>query len=321
MLVVMCPAAPIPVRTAILLLLLLGSASAWAETIGWAVNSRGNEIDSQRVDALWRIDLETGQSEYIGWTSYLDVEGLAFNAEGDLFGADDDTKTLIKVNQTTGLGIPVGGQANRNNMELPLSENLDFGMAMDCDGQAWVVSSAQQTLFRADLESGELTVVAEAGSLGAPISDIAFLGDEILGIGVGLNADRTAAAPNLYSINPQSGRANLIGPLGDAALPYFNAGLDFDDNGVLWAVTDRRAVPGGDFPSAILKIDPVTARAELVAETVIGLESLAVGPAAACELRGTVIPRPVPLLSLGALLVLTLAILMVGAVQVRSRSA
>lgn len=317
----MRPAVPILARTAVLMLLLLGSALAWAESIGWAVNSRGNEIDSQRVDALWRINLETGQAEYIGWTSYIDLEGLAFNAEGDLFGADDDTKTLIKVNQTTGLGIPVGGQANRNNMSLPLSENLDFGMAMDCDDQAWVVSSAQQSLFRANLETGELTIVAEAGSLGAPISDIAFLGDEIVGIGVGLNADRTAAAPNLYSIDPQSAQATLIGPLGDAALPYFNAGLDFDESGVLWAVTDRRAVPGGDFPSAILKIDPVTARAELVAETVVGLESLAVGPAAACELRGTVIPRPVPLLSLEALLVLILAMLMVGAVQVRSRSA
>jgi len=294
---------------------------AWAESIGWAVNSRGNEIDSQRVDALWRINLETGAAEYVGWTSYIDLEGLAFNTEGDLFGADDDTKTLIKVNQTSGLGIPLGGQGNRNNMGLPLSENLDFGMALDCNNQAWVVSSAQQSLFKADLESGELTTVAEAGSLGAPISDIAFLGDELFGIGVGLNADRTTAAPHLYAIEPESGQATLIGALGDAAHPYFSAGLDFDESGVLWAVTDRRAVPGGDFPSAILKIDPLTGQAEKIAETVIGLESLAVGPAAACERRGMVFPQPVPLLSMEALVVLILAMLTFGVVQVRARFA
>lgn len=317
----MCSAVPGLVRIAALTLLLLGGVSAWAETIGWAVNSRGNEIDSQRVDALWRINLDTGDAEYVGWTSYLDLEGLAFGSEGDLFGADDDTKTLIKVSQTTGLAIPVGGQTNRNNMDLPLSENLDFGMALDCENQAWVVSSAQQSLFKADLESGELALVAEAGSLGAPISDIAFLGDQVFGIGVGLNADRTAAAPNLYAIDPTSAQATLIGPLGDAAQPYFNAGLDFDENGALWAVTDRRAVPGGDFPSAILRIDPISAEAELVAETVVGLESLAIGPTAACDLRGTIITRPVPLLSIEALLALVLALLTVGVVQVRSRCA
>ncbi|MEE4330469.1 MAG: hypothetical protein V2J10_06350, partial [Wenzhouxiangella sp.] len=127
---VICLAAPTLARVTALTLLLLGSASLWAQSIGWAVNSRGNEIDSQRVDALWRINLETGEAEYIGWTSYLDLEGLAFDSEGDLFGADDDSKTLVRVSQTSGLGIPVGGQANRNNMSLPLSENLDFGMAM-----------------------------------------------------------------------------------------------------------------------------------------------------------------------------------------------
>ncbi|MEE4330356.1 MAG: hypothetical protein V2J10_05765, partial [Wenzhouxiangella sp.] len=189
------------------------------------------------------------------------------------------------------------------------------------DDRAWVVSSAQQSLFLADLESGELTIVAEPGSLGAPISDIAFLGDEIFGIGVGLNADRSAAAPNLYAIDAETGQASLIGPLGGAAQPYFNAGLDFDENGVLWAVTDRRAVPGGDFPSAILRIDPLTGQAEQVAETVIGLESLAIGPAAACELWGTITPRPVPLLSSQALLAMILMILAIGAIQVRSRAA
>lgn len=316
-----CSAAPTLARVACLILLILGSAGLWAESIGWAVNSRGNEIDSQRVDALWRIDLETGESEYVGWTSYLDLEGLAFTSDGDLLGADDDSKTLIRVSQTSGLGIPLGGQANRNNMDLALSTNLDFGMAVDCDGRAWIVSSAERSLYRANLESGQLTRVSEAGSLGAPISDIAFLGDQAFGIGVGLNADRSTAAPNLYAIDVTAGTADLIGPLGIQAQPYFSAGLDFDAGGTLWAVTDRRAVPGGDFPSAVLRIDPITGLAEQVAETVVGLESLAIGPAAACEVRGAPTTTPVNLLSPSGLIALMLTLLAVGGLQIRSRFA
>jgi len=308
-------------RVLLLTMLVMASNLLCAQTFGLAVNSRGNEVDSQRVDALWRINLESGDAEYIGWTSFFDLEGLALDSEGVLLGVDDDSKTLVRVSQTTGLAIPVGGQVNRNNMGIPLSSNLDFGMALDCDGQAWVVSSSTQSLFRADLESGQLSRVGVAGSLGAPISDLAFLGDSVVGIGVGLSADGTTGSPNLYSIELESGQATLIGALGDAALPYNNAGLDFDAEGVLWAVTDRRAVPGGDFPSAVLRIDPATGLAERVSETIVGLESLAVSPAAACDQRGAPGSVAVPLLSPSALIVLILVLLAVGGLQVRLRAA
>jgi len=306
-------------RVAALTTLLVASGWTWAQTIGMAVNSRGNEVDSQRVDALWRIDLQTGEAEYVGWTSYLDLEGLAFDAEGALLGADDDTKTLVRVSQTSGLAIPVGGQVNRSNMGVSLGDNLDFGLAVGCENRAWVVSSSEQTLYEADLESGELTVVGEPGALGAPISDLAIRGNAVYGIGVGLNADGSTAAPNLYSIDRSNGRASLLGPLGDAALPYNNAGLDFDASGNLWAVTDRRAVPGGDFPSAILRIDMDTGRAEKVAETIIGLESLAIAPAAGCLQGGLGPTLGVPLFSLPGLMALMLVLLTVGGVQIRSR--
>ncbi len=314
-------ASPTLCRAFALTTLLVASGMACAQTFGLAVNSRGNEVDSQRVDALWRINLETGDAEYIGWTAFFDLEGLAFSANGDLLGADDDSKTLVRVSQSSGLAIPIGGQVNRSNMGVSLSTNLDFGMALDCRDRAWVVSSSQQTLFAADLSSGELTAIGEPGALAAPISDIAIRGNEVFGIGVGLNVDGSPAAPNLYSIDLASGRASLIGPLGDQALPYNNAGLDFDADGVLWAVTDRRAVPGGDFPSAVLRIDTATGQAQRVSETIIGLESLAIGPASACGLSGTADALAVPLLSLEALLALILVLLGVGVVQVRSRTA
>lgn len=306
-------------RSLALLALLACSVLAWAGPYGLAVNSRGNEVDSQRVDALWRVDLATGEAEYIGWTGFFDLEGLALDASGTLFGADDDSKTLVRVSQTSGLAIPVGGQTNRSNMGVAQSENLDFGMAMDCSGRAWVISSSQQRLFRADLASGELTAVGEAGDLGAPISDLAIIGDRAYGIGVGLDAAGRALAPNLYSIDLNSGSAQLVGPLGDAALPYNNAGLAFDEDGVLWAITDRRAVPGGDFPSAILRIDPESGRAEQVAETIVGFESLAVSSPVGCGLAGAGSPLAVPALSPAAILSLMLVLLGLAVVQLRSR--
>ena len=50
----------------------------------------------QRVDALWRVDLANGSAEYVGWTSFLDLEAIALDDQGTLFGADDDSKTLVK---------------------------------------------------------------------------------------------------------------------------------------------------------------------------------------------------------------------------------
>lgn len=260
------------------------SASVCADPVGFGVNSRGNLTDSQQVNALWRINLATGDVDYVGWTSFLDLEGIALNPDGILYGADDESKTLVRVSQVTGLAVPVGGITNRHNMGKPLGRNLDFGMAFDCDGQAFVVSDVDQALFSANLETGRLTLIGQVGSLGAPITDIAVRGDQAWGIGVGSpGSSGTPAAPNLYAVDLATATAELIGPLGSQASIYNNAGLSFDADGQLWAITDRRAVAGGDFPSEILRIDPLTGQAEKVAETIVGVESLAIAPPGDCD--------------------------------------
>ena len=71
-------------------------------------------------------------------------------------------------------------------------------MSLDCARQAYVVSNTREYLYLADLETGELTLVGASGSLGAPITDLAIRGDQAFGIGVGLNANGSTAAPELY---------------------------------------------------------------------------------------------------------------------------
>ncbi len=297
------------------------AASLWANPVGYSVNSRGVDRDDRRVNALWRVDLSSGQADYIGWTSFLDVEALALSPDGGLYGADDDSNTLLRVSTVTGLAQPIGGAANRYNTGLALDRKLDFGMTFTCDGDLYLVSDVEQSLFRGDLESGRLTLIGTAGSLGAPITDLAIRGDEVYGIGVGLTSEGREASPGLYRIDLEEARATLIGPLGEAVAPYNNAGLSFGEDGTLWAMTDRRAVGGEDLPSQILRIDPATGRAEVASETIIGMESLAVAPPVMCQLRDVARPDgyPIPVLSGPALLTLILTVFLLGGLRLRIR--
>ncbi|MGY6588307.1 MAG: IPTL-CTERM sorting domain-containing protein [Wenzhouxiangella sp.] len=303
-----------PVALMTLLLMVLSSGIAVAEPLAWSVNSRGNEIDSQRVNALWRINLQTGSAEYVGWTSFLDLEGLALHPDGMLYGADDESKTTVQVSRQSGFAQPIGGPLNRQNMGVPLTPNLDFGMAFDCEGQGYVVSDMTQTLFTVNLETGALTAVGPTGSLGAPITDIAIRGSQAFGIGVGTAGGGLPASPNLYAVDLASATSTLIGPLGPQASQYNNAGLDFDAEGRLWAITDRRAVAGNDWPSEILRIDTATGQATRVAETIVGLESLAISVPTGCAPdQGGDDPNdegPVPIPTLGNAALALLALLL-----------
>jgi len=268
-------------------LALLLAPSAWAQPTGLAVNSRGFLPDDQ-VHVLWEVDLATGAAERIGQTGFIDMEGLALAPDGTLYGADDESKTLVTINTSSGFSTPVGGQAS--NMGVPISNPLDFGMTFTCEGELLVVSDYERTLFIADTENGDLTRVGQPGDLGAPITGLAAWGDELYGIGQGVqgfDGQFSTDSPNLYRIDRETGTAELVGALGDAVLPYANAGLAFDADGGLWALTDRRENGVPDIASEILRIDPETGSAQKVADAeLVGFESLAIAPPAGCEPRG-----------------------------------
>ena len=100
---------------------------------------------------------------------------------------------------------------------------------------------------------------------------------------------RTAKPPftgsNPVGTSPESLKflVPLLGPLGPAASAYFEAGLSFDADGQLWAITDRRS-DAQELPSEILRLDLATGAATLVATTArSGFESLAAAPPSGCE--------------------------------------
>jgi hypothetical protein len=79
----------------------------------------------------------------------------------------------------------------------------------------------------------------------------------------------------LYSIDPDTYAISLIGPL-DQAAAYNDAGLAFDAQKRLWAITDRTNIGGQNFASQILRIDITSGAATVIAETITGVESLAI---------------------------------------------
>ena len=315
------------IRFAILVLVTLFAISAKAGPVAYSVNS-----DSITGDSLYMIDLATGEDQYRGQLDAgigfrTDTEGLAFapGPESHLWGIDDPSETLFEIN-------PLNGSIDyRNDIQLPsfppgpdqeLIGGSDFGMTFACDGTLFFTSVKSQSLFRRDID-GSISTVGSVGALGQNISAIAAIGNstKLYGLGNGLLEDGSTDSPDLYSIDLSTGITSLIGPLSSTdEFKYNEAGLSFDGDGGLWAITDRSQI--NNQKSQILSINVSTGTATLIAETLneVGFESLAIGPPANCD---AVVPdnelEPIPTLSLTGRLSAIMVLLLAGILILRRR--
>ena len=179
-----------------------------------------------------------------------------------LFPLNTDTGQVQNADEVFISGLPSGG-------------GNDFGMTFACDGTLYLTSVAKGSLYRMDLD-GTTTLIGSENSLGVKISALAAYGNpvKLYGLGNGVDAELKVSTPNLYEIDPATGVASEIGPLGSAAGNYTEAGLAFDEEGQLWAIIDRRQL---QFPSQVMKINTSTGAASDVKNTVeSGFESLAI---------------------------------------------
>jgi len=240
-------------RVLLAAILLLGLAlmttplPALAAPIAYAVRS---DVDDQ----LYQIDLATGAATAIGLVGFNDVEGLAFDCAGNLFGVDDVTDQLIAINLATGAGTAVG----------PLGiggvglEN-DFGLAFDPGGNVWLSTDSPQNFYSINQVTGAATVI---GAQGQPVTGLAA---SAAGLIYGLGGDLTN---NLVILNTATGAATNVGPLGGAVSPLLDGGLEFDIGGTLWGLGDP--TPGTGNPGQIFTINITTGAATLVATPTIG---------------------------------------------------
>lgn len=273
-------------NTLMFTLLTAACGSLSAAPMGYSINSDSGSVNS---DGLYQIDLATGtEIQRIGTvksvgTPRLDVEGLAFAPGGTLYGIDDDQLTLFPISLTT---ARIDDTRERSISGLPRGGQNDFGMTFDCDGDLYITSVINGSLYQLDLD-GNTTLQGSEGSLGVNISALAAYGSptRLYGLGNGLVSEGVKDTPNLYEIDITSGTANLIGALGPAAKDYFEGGLAFDDAGQLWAITDRRPLLA---PSQVMRINTTTGAASDVRDTTEqGFESLAISEPRGCAPLGS----------------------------------
>ncbi|MBB5209602.1 DUF6923 family protein [Chiayiivirga flava] len=286
------------------------STAALAEPVGYAVG----------FDSLYRIDLGTGQATLVGPLGYIDVEGLAISPGGQLFAvadagavppANDQTDFLLRIDPATGTATAVGQMTALAGAGTGTFGELDYGLAFTCSGQLWLSSDTTGQLWEVDPDTAQTRPV---GTIGAAISGLAGRGDALYGLSIDGNE-------TLYRISTATAQATAIGPIG---LPdrVFDAGLDFDGAGRLWATIDYLTPPTGIPPlrNDIARLDPMTG-AVLELRIVNGagtdidtvqMEGLAVAAPGGCGPRFLPQPNEIPGPSLPLLLVLGAVLALAG---------
>jgi sugar lactone lactonase YvrE len=257
-------------------LLVAWSVATNAAPLGYSINSDSPSTDA---DSLYVIDLATGTTTRLGRVqsqgiTRLDVEGLAFAPDGTLYGIDDASMTLFPISTDNGVVV---NQQEVNLKGLPIGGGNDFGMTFGCDGDLYVTSVATNSLYRVGLDGNSTKI----GELGANISALAAYGNpvQLYGLSNGITSTQASESRLLFNIDLETGAASSANrSLGSDVESYNEAGLAFDNDGQLWAITDRRAVVEGSFSSQILRIDHETGEATPQATTTLeqGFESLAV---------------------------------------------
>ena len=290
--------------------LLVGVAAPAAT--GFVVNS--DDLGVRDFDSLHRVELSTGQAIKVGAVRvnenaapFADVEGLAMSREGNLYGIDDASKTLLRIDLQSGQAVAVDGR--EGNTGLPRTSNFDFGLTFDCGGKLFASSDSRRSLYRVDPGTGVATLVGSEGSLGAQITGLAARYDGVYGIG-------SSGDENLYRIDTDTGRANLIGALG-AGLQFTDGGLDFDAAGQLWGVADMTGTSINGDPSVLFRIDPATGAATRVGTTLTGVESLAISMPICAAPEGEPLPPAIPTLDRGGLALLGVLMTLMALVALR----
>ncbi len=296
-------------RLTITMLLIAFYSSDSAAVMAYSVADDNFEIP----DHLVQINLETGEYTSLGQIPdpYIALEGLAISSNGTLYGADDNTKTLVRINPAGGRAFAVAN-ADQNLGFGSIPESYDFGISFGCDEKLYMVVKHTQELYEVNPTTGSATLV---GVTGHNFTSLAAWGGELYSVASG--------DFNLYKINPENAEATLVGPLGDLGgdIELAGSGMSFDTEGNLWMVINLRlSHPLHPFPSRVFKVNTETGQAEWISETLVGIESLAIsGPGGCTDGNGPSSPVAVPVSGTLNQAVLLLLLLFSGVIGIRQK--
>lgn len=266
------------------------------DAAAYVVSSDG--VDAATADRLYKISLSTGAPTMIGALGptggvFEDVESLAFDASGNLFGIDDDTKTLVSINLLTGRASAVGGVQGNTRLAVGANNVQDPSIAFSCAGELYGAGRNSRSFYRVNTNTGAFEVIG-AATLEGGITDLAYAKGKMYGLG----------DTSLYSINVNNGQSALVGPYGAGINFSEGGGLATDSTGQLWAIAERRNTQGQLQPSQFYRINSDTGAATLAGSTtVLGIESLAIG-IPDCTSQGQVLVSVPSLSTWGAVLLM-----------------
>lgn len=244
-----------------------------------ALSVKGYSVADDSItltDHFVEIDLETGEYTSKGQIQdpFIGIEGLAMSPAGVLYGADDNTKTLVQIHSQKTQALAVGNLIDNLGFGGS-SDSYDFGMSFACDKQLYMVTKANQGLYNVNYQTGKATLI---GTTGHNFTSLAAWGDDMYAVA---SADYT-----LYKIDPKTAEATAVGNMGNlgGGIELSGSGLAFDESGQLWMVINLRlSDPLNPYPSRIFKINTQTGEATQIAETLVGIESLAIAPPGGCS--------------------------------------
>lgn len=192
---------------------------------------------------FYQVNPDIGKAVEIGTTTFL--PGLDFRANGLLYGS---SSLYYSVATANGTPTQIGG--------LP---DLLVSIAFSPNDRLYGVSNDGLTLFEMDPNTG--SSLRSVPITGTTHSSGTLFPGEINGIDFAPDGTLYGIGFGLYSINPLSGVATRITPLGQQVSGDLFHDLDFGPDGQLRAATFDSAPDG---LSNLYRIDPATGVGQLV---------------------------------------------------------
>lgn len=200
------------------------------------------------TDELIAINMTSRRMTTIGPVGFAEVSGLAFHHDGTLYGIDDTTDQLIRIDRRTGAGTAVGA----------LGVNaLDTGLTCDGNGILWMTTLTSNQIYQVDPLTG---AAIPAGDSPGTAYGLTAIGDQFWALGAS------------EFLRVEKGKADVIGSLGLPS-PLTSGGVAVDWRGAFYAV---------DETGRLFLLNPATGEAGFVTMLVSGLESLAIPHHASC---------------------------------------
>lgn len=210
-------------RMALSVLAALGVSTAQSVVAGPIGYSAWDLVGNDR---LVSIDLASGIATSIGNSiGFSDVDGLAFDASGVLYGVDDSTNKLITIDTTTGVGSAVGSGfgSGFNDMGLAFLGSTLFMSATNTSGSTG-------RLYKVDTSLGTATEVGSFAG-GLKIRSLGAFGNVLYGWS---NID------TLVKIDTATAAHTTVGAFGFTTPTGGQDGMDIDPaTGTIWAVSEE----------------------------------------------------------------------------------